>query len=168
MNPPDNGYESLSLLLREEEAAHELLMEELKRQEDYLKRGEVDLLARSVEKIDGHRKALVDLRLRVRALLGHLCPPVAAGRGDSLETLLSELPQPYREGALAQARATGRLKGLIERINNRNKALIEETLLIFRELTRLITDDPLNSPGYAPVERKRAVSAVPFVLSREV
>jgi len=163
-------FNSLCQLMEEEISAHHLLIEEMKREWECLRKGSTDSLVESVKKIEERRKRILTLNDKIQESIREVLKVhgKSGEMGDGLTGLLTVLPPPYHEKVKSYQRNLGQLKGWVQKINDQNKSFIEECLTYLRDIISWVTHPALESPGYIQTGQEKTTVPLPRALDREV
>jgi chromosome segregation ATPase len=161
---------SLCQLVEEEISAHHLLIEEMKREWECLRKGSADSLTEVVKKIEQHRETILSLQDRIQESIHKILD--FHGKGGEIEnnltSLLMVLPPPYHEKVKSYQSTLRQLKGWVQKINDQNKLFIEEFLTYLRDVISWLVHPALESPGYIQTGREKTTVPFPRALDREV
>jgi hypothetical protein len=154
-------------LLEEEIFHYHLLVEELKKESEHLRRGSVDSLTESLQSLEIHAAAIRKVHESIQKTVGlALLSPGEAERG--LSRLLAVLP-PEDGGPIKSYQNTlGRMKIRMARINERNKNYIKESMNYWKDLVSLLAEPLAESPVYVQNGKKSVSASLPRTLNRKV
>jgi hypothetical protein len=156
--------------MEEEISAHHLLIEEMKKESECLRKGSTDSLTEVVKKIEQHREAIVSLQNRIQESIRKVLDfhGKRGEMGNNLTSLLMVLSPPYHEKVKSYQRNLGQLKGWVQKINDQNRLFIEEFLTYLRDVISWLIHPDLESPGYIQTGREKTTVPLPRALDREV
>jgi hypothetical protein len=170
MNSLEVNLNLLCQLMEEEISAHHLLIEEMKKESECLRKGSTDSLTEVVKKIEQHRERILSLQDRIRESIHKILD--FHGKGEETEnkltSLLMVLPPPYHEKVKSYQSTLRQLKGWVQKINDQNKLFIEEFLTYLRDVISWLMHPSLESPGYIQTGREKTTVPFPRALDREV
>jgi hypothetical protein len=156
-------------LLEEEIFQYHLLVEELKKESEHLRRGSVDSLAESLHSLEIHAAAIRKVHESIQKTVGKALAFLSPGEEErNLSRLLAVLP-PEDAGRIKSCqKALERMKIWMARINERNKNYIQESLNYWKDLVSLLTEPLAESPIYAQNGKKSVSGSLPCTLNRKV
>jgi hypothetical protein len=161
---------SLCQLMEEEISAHHLLIGEMKKESECLRKGSTDSLAEVVKKIEQHREVILALQNRIQKSIRNVLD--FHGKREEMEnnltSLLTVLPPPYHEKVKSYQRTLRQLRAWVQKINDQNKVFIEECLTYLRDLISWLIHPALESPGYIQTGQEKTTVHFPRALDREV
>jgi hypothetical protein len=170
LNQPAEGLlKDLYSLMEEEILQVHLLGEELKKQSECLRRGATEPLIESLQSLEILTSAIRKIHEsipRTVEKLSNLLAPHEEKR--SLSLLLTLLPPGDSQRIESYQKTLERLRKWSERINERNKTFIQESLSYWKELISLLTMPLVDSPIYVQKGIKSSPAPRPYSLNRKV
>jgi len=161
--------QGLFALLEEEILQYHLLAEELKKQSESLRRGSNDDLIESLQSLDLIASAIRKIHESVLSTAENLAALLdPRGEKKGLSPLLPHLSPDDRLRIESYQRTLERLRKWSGRINDRNRAFIQESLSCWKELISLLAMPPADSAIYLPKGIKSSPAPRPYSLNRKV
>jgi hypothetical protein len=156
-------------LLEEEIFQYHLLVEELKKESEHLRRGSVDSLTESLNSLEIHASAIRKVQESIQKTVEKVLAFLSPGEEErNLSRLLAVLP-PEDAGRIKSCqKALERMKIWMARINERNKNYIQESLNYWKDLVSLLAEPLAESPVYAQNGKKSVSGSLPCTLNRKV
>jgi len=156
-------------LLEEEIFQYHLLVEELKKESEHLRRGSVDSLTESLYSLEIHAAAIHKVHDSIQKTVGKVLAFLSPGEEKrNLSRLLAALP-PEDAGRIKSYQNTlDRMKTWVGRINERNKNYIQESMNYWKDLVSLLTEPLAESPVYVQNGKKSVSGSLPCTLNRKV
>lgn len=156
-------------LLEEEIFQYHLLVEELKKESEHLRRGSVDSLTESLHSLEIHTASIRKVHESIQKAVEKALALLSPGEEErNLSRLLAVLP-PEDAGRIKSCqKALERMKIWMARINERNKNYIQESLNYWKDLVSLLTEPLAESPVYAQNGKKSVSGSLPCTLNRKV
>lgn len=156
-------------LLEEEILQYQLLVEELKKESEHLRRGSVDSLTESLHSLEIHASAIRKVHESIQKAVEKALAFLSPGEEErNLSRLLAVLP-PEDAGRIKSCqKALERMKIWMARINERNKNYIQESLNYWKDLVSLLTEPLAESPVYVQNGKKSVSGSLPCTLNRKV
>ena len=170
MNPLWEGLlEELYRQMEQEILHYHLLVEEMKKESEYLKKGSTNSLLESLRSIENHTTELQKIHESIQKSIEKILGP-REGKEErrELSSLLFLLPPKDSQRIKDYLRTLGSLKKWITQINARNKAFIQESLAYWKDLFFLLAGVPAESPVYFQNGKTQSSTHPPISLSREV
>lgn len=156
-------------LMEEEIFQYHLLVEELKKESEHLRRGSADSLAESLHSLEIHaaaiRKVHESIQKTVEKVLGTLSPGEAE---RSLSRLLAVILPEDAARIKSYQKTLERMKTWMARINERNKSYIQESMNYWKDLVSLLAEPLAESPVYVQNGKKSISNSLPCTLNRKV
>ncbi len=170
MNPSAEGLlKDLFSAMGEEILQYHLLGEELKKQSESLRQGSAEALLESLQSLEiitaAIRKIHESIPQTVERMIAALVP---LEEKKSLSHLLTLLPPGDSQRVESYQKTLERLKKWSDRINERNKAYIQESLSYWKELVSLLTLPLADSAVYVQKGIKSSPAPRPYSLNRKV
>ena len=170
MKPVEAGLlKGLYDLLEEEIFHYHLLVEELKKESEHLRRGSVDSLTESLQSLEIHAAAIRKVHESIQKTVGKTLALLSPGEAErGLSRLLAVLP-PEDGGPIKSYQNTlDRMKIRMARINERNKSYIKESMNYWKDLVSLLAEPLAESPVYVQNGKKSVPASLPRTLNRKV
>ena len=156
-------------LLEEEIFQYHLLVEELKKESEHLRRGSVDSLTESLHSLEIHAVAIRKVHESIQKTVGKALAFLSPGEEErNLSRLLAVLPPEDAGRIKSYQKALERMKIWMARINERNKSHIQESLKYWKDLVSLLTEPLAESLVYVQNGKKSASGSLPCTLNRKV
>jgi hypothetical protein len=156
-------------LLEEEIAQYRLLIEETKEESNYLRKGSIDGLLKSVRSLERHTDAIHKVHDSIRNTIAAIL--ISRGKDDNeytLSGLLAVLPvEDGRKIRLYQG-TLERLKEWASLVNRQNKIFIQESLSYCKSFFSLLIQPWGESSVYSQSGQKRSSTFLPQSLNRKV
>lgn len=170
MNQAAEGLlKDLYALMGEEILQYHLLGEELKKQSECLRQGSNEALIESLQSLEilttAIRKIHESIPKAVEKMFTVLAPHEEK---KNLSLLLTLLPPGDSQRIESYQKTLERLKKWSDRINERNKTYIQESLFYWKELVSLLTLPPADSSIYVQKGIKSSPAPRPYSLNRKV
>jgi len=156
-------------LLEEEIFQYHLLVEELKKESEHLRRGSVESLTESLQSLEIHAAAIRKVHDSIQKAVEKALAFLSPGEGErNLSRLLAVLP-PEDAGRIKSCQKTlERMKIWMARINERNKNYIKESMNYWKDLVSILTEPLAESPVYVQNGKKSVSASLPRTLNRKV
>ncbi len=156
-------------LLEEEIFQYHLLVEELKKESEHLRRGAVDSLTESLQSLEIHVAAIRKVHESIQKTTGKALAFLSPGEEKrNLSHLLAVLP-PEDAGRIQSYQKTlERMKIWMARINERNKGYIQESMNYWKDLVSLLAEPLAESMVYVQNGKKSVSPSLPCTLNRKV
>jgi hypothetical protein len=155
--------------LEEEILQYHLLGEELKKQSESLRKGSTEALIESLQSLEilttAIRKVHGSILKTVEKILTVLAPQEEK---KSLSLLMTLLPAVDSQKIESYLKTLEKLKKWSDRINERNKTYIQESLSYWKELISLLATPLADSPIYLQKGFKSSPAPRPYSLNRKV
>jgi len=156
-------------LLEEEIFQYHLLVEELKKESEHLRRGSVDSLTESLYSLEIHAAAIHKVHDSIQKTVGKALAFLSPGEEKrNLPRLLAVLPPEDAGRIKSYQKALERMKIWMARINERNKSYIQESLNYWKDLVSLLTEPLAESLVYVQNGKKSVSASLPCTLNRKV
>jgi len=168
MAPLEDEVNALSELMEKEVSIYHLLIDELKRESECLRRGEIESLVKVVKTIEHHTEALHRLKTSIQSSIGRVLEVLEKdGQERTLSHLLSLLPPGQRGKVKLCLKTLLQLEEWVKKTNQKNKTFIEEHLIHLRHLTSFLIH-PVPDPPCYPKTGRCSPAVAPYALDREV
>ncbi len=156
-------------LLEEEIFHYHLLVEELKKESEHLRRCSVNSLTESLQSLEIHAAAIRKVHESIRKSVGKTLALLSPGEAErGLSRLLAVLP-PEDAGPIKSYQNTlARMKIRIARINERNKSYIRESMNYWKDLVSLLAEPLPESSVYVQNGKKSVSPSLSLTLNRKV
>lgn len=169
MNNLQNHLQSLYQGMEKAIFHYQGLIEEMKKESEYLKQGSHESLIKSANSIEIHTTEIQ----KVNALTGRAIEEILSflGREDvekSISGLMSVLPPEDYRKLKAYQRMLGSLKERVKQINEWNKSFIQESLNYWKDLVSSLIFPLDDSPVYIPNGHKKPLTNQPYALNWKV
>jgi hypothetical protein len=138
-----------------------LLGDELKKQSECLRKGSTEALIESLQSLEIHESIPKTVEKMCAVLAPH-------EEKKNLSLLLPLLPAGDSQRIESYQKTLERLKKRSDRINERNKAYIQEALYYSKELVSLLTQPLADSSVYVQKGIKSSPAPRPYSLNRKV
>ena len=156
-------------LLEEEIFQYHLLVEELKKESEHLRRGSVDSLTESLYALEIHTAAIRKVHESIQKTVGEALAVQNPGEEErNLPRLLAVLPPEDATRIKSYQNTLDRMKTWVGRINERNKGYIQESMNYWRDLVSLLTEPLAESVVYIQNGKKSVSGSLPCTLNRKV
>ncbi len=156
-------------LLEEEIFHYHLLVEELKKESDHLRRGSVDSLTESLQSLEIHAAAIRKVHESIQKTVGKTLALLSPGEAErGLSRLLAVLPPEDAKPIQSYQNTLDRMKIRIARINERNKSYIQESMNYWKDLVSLLAEPLAESPVYVQNGKKSVSASLSLTLNRKV
>lgn len=170
LNPEVEGLlKDVYSSMEEEILQYHLLGEELKKQSESLRKGSTEALIESLQSLEilteAIRKIHESIPKTVEKIFAVLAP---REEKRSLSLLLPLLPPEDCRKIESYQKTLDKLKKWSERVNERNKAHIQESLAYWKELISLLALPPADSTIYVQKGIRSSPAPQPYSLNRKV
>jgi hypothetical protein len=156
-------------LLEEEIFQYHLLVAELKKESEHLRRGSVDSLTECLQFLEIHASAIRKVHESVQKTVGKTLAFLSPGEEErNLPRLLAVVPPEDAARIKSYQNTLDRMKTWVGRINERNKNYIQESMNYWKDLVSLLTEPLAESPVYVQNGRKSVSGSLPRTLNRKV
>jgi hypothetical protein len=156
-------------LLEEEIFHYHLLVEELKKESEHLRRGSVDSLTESLQSLEIHAATIRKIHESIQKTVGKTLALLSPGEAErGLSRLLVVLPPQDAAPIKSYQNTVDGLKIRMARINERNKTYIKESMNYWKDLVTLLTEPLAESPVYVQNGKKSVSGSLPRTLNRKV
>jgi hypothetical protein len=156
-------------LLEEEIFQYHLLVEELKKESEHLRRGSVDSLAESLQFLEIHASTIRKVHESIQKTVAKALATLNPGEEErSLPHLLAVLPPEDATRIKSYQKTLDRMKTWVARINERNKNHIQESMNYWKDLVSLLTEPMAESAVYIQNGKKSVSGSLPCTLNRKV
>jgi hypothetical protein len=155
--------------MEEEILQYHLLGEELKKQSESLRKGSTEALIESLQSLEILTAAIRKIYESIPKTVDKIWTALAPHEGKkSLSSLLAILPAVDSQKIESYQKTLEKLKKWSERINERNKSYIQESLSYWKELISLLATPLADSPIYLQKGFKSSPVPRPYSLNRKV
>jgi hypothetical protein len=146
-----------------------LLGDELKKQSECLRKGSTEALIESLQSLEILTTAIRKIHESIPKTVEKMCAVLAPDEEKkNLSLLLPLLPAGDSQRIESYQKTLERLKKRSDRINERNKAYIQEALYYSKELVSLLTQPLADSSVYVQKGIKSSPAPRPYSLNRKV
>jgi hypothetical protein len=156
-------------MMGEEISYYEKLVEELKKEADFLKRPSPEDLLACVKEIARHTEAIERIHQSVRKKIEEILKSAGPERTERTMTgLMAFLPTEDSRKMQKYLSTLAKFKKWVMEINARNKAHIQNSLTYWQDLFSLLTSSASAAPVYVQGGKKRPIAQQPLTLDRKV
>jgi hypothetical protein len=169
MKEPNEHLKALYQSLEKMIARYHLLIEEMKKESEYLKQGSQEALMQVVYSIGIQTSAIQ----RDNDIIGQMIEKILKssgqeGKENTLSSMLAVLPSREQGKIKSYQKTLVQLKEWIAQRNSHHKWFIQESLQYCRDLFSLLTEPVVESPVYVQSGLKKAAAQLPYSLNRKV
>jgi hypothetical protein len=168
MGPLDDELTDLYRLMDQQVSNYHLLIEELKKEGEYLRQGSIDSLMKVLKNIDSFTQAIARLHTSVQESVEKLLEGLGKDKVEKRVSLLTCLPSRDRARMKSYRNELGQLQEWVRMINEKNKVFIQEHLAFLGDLTTRLFRPDVESPGYLPDGGPTSSPPLSYSLNREV
>jgi hypothetical protein len=158
------------LRMMEEEIFHyEKLVEELKREADFLRQGSPEELVRSVKAVALQVETIQQIHQSARERIEEILKSAGIEKkGKNLSNLMAFLPPGDSQKLRKYQGTLDKLREWVMQINTRNKAFIQNSLGYWRDIFSLLNPSTAPATVYVQNGQKRPSAQQPLALDRKV
>jgi flagellar biosynthesis/type III secretory pathway chaperone len=158
------------LRMMEEEIFHyEKLVEELKREADFLRQGSPEELVRSVKAVALQVETIQQIHQSARERIEEILKSAGIEKkGKNLLNLMAFLPPGDSQKLRKYQGTLDKLREWVMQINTRNKAFIQNSLGYWRDILSLLNPSTAPATVYVQNGQKRPSAQRPLALDRKV
>lgn len=159
-------------LLGQEILRYQQLIEVLKKESEYLRRGASESLMSVIKEVEYYTEMILSIEERVKEWVEKLFKRFSLKGGEpTLSTLYTIFPLATQRKIHSYQRFLWQLKEEVQQINDRNKAFIQEYLTFWTDLVSTLINPAIESQNYSyqkTTGNKSIFPSLPLTLNREV
>ncbi|OGP63768.1 MAG: hypothetical protein A2170_10295 [Deltaproteobacteria bacterium RBG_13_53_10] len=165
----EDEVRALSQLMDQEVERYRLIADELDKEADCLKKGQIDLLLGVIKKIEGHTEFVHRLQSPIETSIERIFEALGKdGEDKTLSRLAAHLPPVHRTKVKSYQQTLVLFQERVRQMNEKNRTFIQEHLAFLGDLTSWLINPVTETPCYPKAVHPSPVVTPSYAFNKEV